>query len=177
MTTLGHSLTGLAALAFVIPSHLSRLGRLVFAVLFIALASLPDWPLPGWGHQDLIVSHSLWLNLALCAALAAILKKWVPDRIGKPPFLAAGAFAWLSHILLDTLYGDLPGMAIFWPFSSAVVSLPVPWLRALSHLPPPFDAAVIRILFFELLTFAPLVLLGYWLGRKWEMAARNKSPG
>ncbi len=173
MTTLGHSLTGLAAFAVVIPSRSFGLGQLVWAALFIALASTPDWPLPGWGHQDLLVSHSLWLNIALCAAVAAILKKLAPDRFAETPLLAAGAAAWLSHILLDTLYGDLSGMAIFWPFSSAVVSLPVPWLRTLPHLPPPFDATVISILTLEFLTFAPLVLLGYWLGRKWRMAART----
>ncbi|MEJ2156990.1 MAG: metal-dependent hydrolase [Desulfobacteraceae bacterium] len=172
MTTLGHSLTGLAALAYVIPSHCSWLARLVWATLFIALASIPDWPLPGWGHQDLSISHSLWLNMALCAAVAAILKKSAPERFGEAPLLAAGAFAWLSHILLDTLYGDLPGTAIFWPFSDAAVTLPVPWLQSLPHLPPPFDATVIRILMLELLTFAPLVLLGYWLRKRWGVAPR-----
>jgi membrane-bound metal-dependent hydrolase YbcI (DUF457 family) len=171
MTTLGHSLTGLAALALVIPPHLSWLVRLAWVVLFIALASIPDWPLPGWGHQDLLVSHSLWLNTALWAALAAILKKWDPDRSGKTPILAAGAFAWLSHLLLDTLYGDLPGVAIFWPLSDAPVSLPVPWLKTLPHVPPPFDATVIWILCLEFLTFAPLVGIACWLRRRWVVDA------
>lgn len=167
MTTLGHSLTGLAALAFCLPLRLGWLGRLGWAMGFIALASIPDWPLPFWGHHQLAVSHSLWVNLGLCAGLAALFWKLGPSRFSRTRILAWAATAWLSHLLLDTLYGDLPGVAIYWPFSDALASLPLPWLKTLAQMPPPFDPAVIRILLLEALTFAPLVVLALWLRTKW----------
>lgn len=167
MTSVGHSLTGLAALTVCLPQGLGRLGRLCWAIGFIALASTPDWPLPFWGHRRLAVSHSLWVNLALCATLAALCWKMGPYRYSHSRTLACAATAWLSHLLLDTLYGDLPGVAIYWPFSDALASLPLPWLKTLAHVPPPFEAAVIRILLLEALTFFPLVVLALWLRRKW----------
>lgn len=162
MTTLGHSLTGFAILTLIIPARLSW-RWLFWVILFIALANVPDWPLPVWGHRQLAISHSLWVNLALCITLAAVLWKWFPYRIGKKRILLGGALTWLSHLGLDTLYGDLSGVAIYWPFSDALASVPVPWLKTLPHVPPPFDTKVIQIFFFEFLTFAPLILLAWGL--------------
>ncbi len=161
MTTLGHSLTGLAALTLALPAGLSWRRWLLWAVLFIALASVPDWPLPGWGHRQLTVSHSLWVNLILCASLTVVLYQKFPGRFSETHILLWGAAAWVSHLVLDTLYGDLPGMAIYWPFSDSLASVPLPWLKSLPHVPPPFDPMVLRVLRNELLTFAPLILLGY----------------
>lgn len=169
MTTFGHSLTGLAALVLAIPHQITWQRRLAWIVIYIALANIPDWPIPGWGHQDLGVSHSLWVNLALCIGIAVILKKGSPDQYGKTPILLAGAFSWMSHILLDTFYGDLPGVAIFWPFSDALVSLPVPWLKTLPHVPPPFDTTVIWILLIELITFSPLFIAACLFRNKWGL--------
>lgn len=173
MTTFGHSLTGLAFLMFVIPRGITWWRRLAWAVLFIALACIPDWPLPGWGHSDIAFSHSLWVNLVLCIAVAIVFRKGSPDRFGATPILLAASFSWLSHILLDTLYGDLPGVAIFWPFSDALVSLPVPWLKTLPHVPPPFDTSVVRILIFEFLTFTPLVFFSCYVRRKMGAQGRR----
>jgi hypothetical protein len=168
MTTLGHSLTGLAALVLCLPPQCSRLRQALWAMGFIALASIPDWPLPFWGHRWLVVSHSLWVNLALCGALAAILWQTLPrTRYHRLRLPLCGALAWLSHLLLDTLYGDLPGVAIYWPFSEGLASLPLPWLRALPHPPPPFDLVVIQILVSEAATFGPLLLVALWARRRW----------
>ena len=89
------------------------------------------------------------------------IRQWVPHPKVGTALLLSGAVAWLSHFLLDTLYGNLPGVAIFWPFSEGLASLPLPWLKTLPHVPPPFDAKVIRILLLEALTFGPLILLAY----------------
>jgi hypothetical protein len=167
MTTLGHSLTGLAALALCLPSYYSRLKQALWVILFIALANIPDWPLPLWGHRRLAVSHSLWVNLALAAALATALGLGLPAAARHRRILVCGALAWLSHLLLDTLYGDLPGVAIYWPFSDGMASLPLPWLRSLPHPPPPFDSAVLAVLAWEALTFAPLLLAALWARRRW----------
>jgi membrane-bound metal-dependent hydrolase YbcI (DUF457 family) len=171
MTSLGHSLTGLAALTLCLPPQRSRLTQALWAIGFIALASIPDWPLPFWGHRRLAVSHSLWVNLALCGALAALLWTGLPKVRYRCRMLLCGALAWLSHLLLDTLYGDLPGVAIYWPLSDNLASLPLPWLKTLPHPPPPFDSAVIQILVFEALTFGPLLLAALWARRRWPPPA------
>jgi membrane-bound metal-dependent hydrolase YbcI (DUF457 family) len=180
MTTLGHSLTGLAAITLCLPPSLSRLKRVAWAIFFIALASIPDWPLPFWGHQRLAISHSLWVNLVLCTALAVLLWKVLPAAGRHPRILIFGALAWLSHLLLDTLYGDLPGVAIYWPFSDRLASLPLPWLKVLQHPPPPFDPAVIQTLLAEAATFGPLVAAAYWARRRWPTSpatgSRTRKP-
>lgn len=166
MTTFGHSLTGVAIATLAIPAGTSWKRRLILIICFIALASLPDWPLPGWGHHRLAFSHSLWVNLVLCTTVALGLRKGISHRRIETALLWSGAAAWLSHFLLDMLYADLPGVAIFWPLSDGLASLPIPWLRTLPHMPPPFDPEIVRILFFEAITFTPLILLAYgW--RKW----------
>lgn len=167
MTTLGHSLTGLALLTLIIPTGLSWLRRLFWIIAFIALSNVPDWPLPIWGHRQLAISHSLWVNLALCITVTGLVWKWFPDRIEKRAVLLTAALAWLSHFGLDALYGNLPGVAIYWPFSDGLAGLPLPWLNTLPHVPPPFEPRVIQILFFEFLTFSPLILFAYGLRRIW----------
>lgn len=167
MTTLGHSLTGLAALTFCMPGYLTLERKLLWVIFFIGLASLPDWPVPGWGHSLLLVSHSFWVNLTLCVLIFAVIQHRFPVRFGQTRCYLCGGLAWLSHIGMDTLYGDLPGVAIFWPFSTKLASLPLPWLKSLPHVPPPFDVAVLQILLFELITFLPLILLAYGLRLKW----------
>ena len=167
MTTLGHSLTGLAALTLCMPRHLTVWRQLFWSILFITLASVPDWPLPWWGHRQLAVSHSLWVNLTLCIMLVVALRNRIPIGPGQTRVLWCGGLTWLSHIGLDTLYGDLPGVAIYWPFSEGLASLPLPWLKSLPHVPPPFDTTVVEILRFEFITFAPLILIAWALRYKW----------
>jgi membrane-bound metal-dependent hydrolase YbcI (DUF457 family) len=142
--------------------------RLLWIIAFIAISNIPDWPLPIWGHRHLAVSHSLWVNLILCTTLAALLWKYRPDKIESPTVFIAAGLAWLSHFVLDTLYDDLPGVAIYWPFSDSLATLPLPWLNTLAHVPPPFDSQVIKILCFEFITFSPLILLAYGLRRIWR---------
>jgi hypothetical protein len=173
MTTLGHSLTGLAALTLCLPPRRSPLPWAAWAVFFIALANIPDWPLPFWGHRQLAVSHSLWVNLILCTGLAALLRLGLPAAGRHPRMVICAALAWLSHLLLDTLYGDLPGVAIYWPFSDRLASLPLPWLGSLQHPPPPFDPAVLQTLLAEIATFVPLVAAAFWVRRRWPPQADN----
>ena len=161
MTTLGHGLTGLTFLTFCLPPWRSWPVRLLWAVVFISLANIPDWPLPNWGHHRLAVSHSLWVNLVLCTALAAVLWRSLPAENGR--YVVCGALAWQSHLLLDTLYGDQPGAAIYWPFSDRLAALPLPWLRSLTAPPPPFDPQVVDVLIRDALTFGPLLLAALWI--------------
>ena len=49
--------------------------------------------------------------------------------------------------------------------------LPVPWLKTLPHVPPPFDERIIRILMLETMTFLPLLVLAAAI-RRWRASAR-----
>jgi membrane-bound metal-dependent hydrolase YbcI (DUF457 family) len=145
--------------------------RLIILVAVIAAANLPDWPIPGWGHDHLFVSHSIFVNGAAFMCLAAgfhLQRTWV--RLAYRRLGIGLAAAWLSHFILDSLYVD-SRLAMFWPLSEKAVSLPVPWLKTLPHVPPPFDQQVIRILLFETLTFLPLLVLAVFICR-WPSTAR-----
>ena len=47
------------------PGGWSRGKQAGLLVLFLGLAVVPDWPLPGWGHDRYAVSHSVFVNLGL----------------------------------------------------------------------------------------------------------------
>jgi membrane-bound metal-dependent hydrolase YbcI (DUF457 family) len=40
---------------------------------------------------------------------------------------------WLSHLLLDSFYNHGYGVAIFWPFSTARLALPMPWFSVVTE--------------------------------------------
>lgn len=133
--------------------------RLAGLAAFVALANLPDWPLPGWGHDAYHVSHSLAVNLVLIAIAAGLLSRWLGWRV-----LVAGAAAWLSHLLLDSFYNHGLGVQIGSPAIDYRLNLPIPWLQTLdvANLLSWRNASVVV---FELLTFGPFAiaaLLASW---------------
>lgn len=132
MTTIGHSLTGLSLAALTLPRGLSRRRYLLLAAAYVFFANLPDYPLPGWGHAAYNVSHSVFVTLALAAVIAP-LTTWrrLPGHV--TPGIAAGwTAAWLSHMVLDSMYSHGNGIGIFWPFSDAHLVLTVPWFDTVS---------------------------------------------
>lgn len=171
MTSLGHSLVG-ASIGILCMPAMDKLHRRVnILVATIAVASLPDWPIPNWGHFHLAISHSIIVNGAAIACLAAgLYLQGTPLWQTRRRVIIGLIAAWLSHFLLDALYVD-SHLAIFWPFSEATVSLPVPWLETLPHVPPPFDERVIRILILEAVTFMPLLVLAAAI-RWWKATAK-----
>ena len=166
MTTLGHSLVG-ASIAILSTSMKEKtLRRLVVMAVMIMIASLPDWPIPGWGHDRLDISHSIIVNGVLLLCLLVAAGGFAGTVLRRNYALVVGiVVAWMSHFLLDTLYGD-SRLFMFWPISDAGVSLPIPWLKTMPHVPPPFDQRIINVFLFEAATFLPLVLiaLGMRLG-------------
>lgn len=130
MTTLGHSLTGLSLAALTLPQGMRRRELLVIGHFYILFVNVPDLPLPGWGHDRYDVSHSLFVNALGVALVIGALAMWPPtrERLGAAVLLGY-AVAWLSHLLLDTLYGHGRGLAMFWPVSDAHLALPVPWFE------------------------------------------------
>ena len=134
MTTVGHSLAGLAIAALVVPRGWSVRAKVAGFTAFALLANLPDAPLPGWGHSRYLISHSLFVALAAVAVPVAALAALRRPRawLGGWPVVLGGAGAWLSHLLLDTFYNHGRGLRMFWPASrTAALKLPVPWFSVL----------------------------------------------
>ena len=160
MTPVGHALTGTAIAVICMPKHTSRRYKLIHFVAFIALALVPDFRLPNWGHDKYYISHSLFINLLFIFGLMILLAlfKNIRAKIGGWVVIVCGAAAWLSHLLLDSFYNHGKGVAIFWPFSKGRLVLPIPWLSVVKTLPPPITIELVRILLIEFVTFFPLVL-------------------
>jgi hypothetical protein len=135
MTTVGHSLTGLSIAALALPAGRSLTWYFLIGHLFILFANIPDLPLPGWGHSQYQISHSLFVTALLAAPLWLL--RLVPgfDEKVSARVLVLWTLTWLSHMVLDSLYSHGNGIGIYWPFSDAHLSLPIPWFHTLTWPP------------------------------------------
>lgn len=175
MTPMGHSLLGLAFAALALPEEVRSPKRILrsggIAFGFVALANLPDWPLPGWGHDKYHISHSLFVNLGLiCIAIAAVQMFANKTWIGGWRFLGLAALAWLSHLLLDSFYNHGRGIAIFWPMSKARLNLAMPWFANWDLSQPVVSQHNLSVFGIEFLAYSPILLaaivVSNWLRRE-----------
>lgn len=134
MTTVGHSLLGIAVGVAVVPTRWTTAKKLALVSLFVGLANVPDWPLPLWGHSRYDVSHSILTNALLIGLACGGMLLWRRGRdyMGGAVVIVSAGVAWFSHILLDSLYNHGRGVAAFWPISQARLNLAVPWFETLS---------------------------------------------
>jgi membrane-bound metal-dependent hydrolase YbcI (DUF457 family) len=131
VTTVGHSLIGIAIAALTLPQAQTRRWYFFIGAGFVFFANLPDYPLPGWGHNSYLVSHSIFVT-ALLAALLGLLLLWPTFQAGVGKrVLVAWSAAWFSHMLLDSMYNHGQGIAIFWPLSDAHLAMPVSWFETI----------------------------------------------
>jgi hypothetical protein len=178
MTPVGHSLVGAAVGVVCLPRYKSYWSTAGFISVFVALANLSDWRLPGWGHSRYDISHSVFVNLALIIVCAGALRlcNHRRTRIASWPIIFGGATAWLSHLLLDSFYNHGLGIAIFWPFSTARLALPMPWFRSFFSIPPPLNMETLHICLVELLFYGPILILAVgW--RYWRSAHSRRQAG
>ena len=179
MTPMGHSLMGLTVAAFALPydakptDRILRSGGIAFA--FVALANLPDWPLPGWGHDEYHVSHSLFVNVGLiCLAITAARILASKTWIGSWRFLGLASVAWLSHLLLDSFYNHGRGIGIYWPVSTGSFNLSMPWFNNFDRsqaLFSPFNLSVFGV---EFIAYAPILLAAIVISSK--LRSRRPKP-
>lgn len=173
MTPVGHSLAGLSLGVLGARPDAGRRARAWFLAAFVVLPNLPDLPVPGWGHDDYAVSHSLFVNLALAAlatvALAAWPRAWA--AAGGARGVGCGVLAWQSHLLLDSFYNHHRGVAIFWPISRARLDLALPWFRTLRGWT--LDVTTLRILLVEA-AFYGAILAAAIVAREIEARVRAR---
>lgn len=161
MSPVGHSLTGLAIAALALPPSRKPSNLCLGACSFIALANLPDWPIPSWGHDRYDISHSLFVNLALicCVALCC---QTNPARRVQPRLLLFASVAWLSHLLLDSFYQHGHGIAIGWPFLDLRLNLPFPFFHTVDLSLSPLHPTNLSVFAIEAIAFSPLLALALW---------------
>lgn len=153
-------MTGTAIGILCMPKHYATKHKVAHLFVFSVLALIPDWGLPSWGHQRYDISHSIFVNsliVGLVSSVALTMNKVRTVIVSNRAIYLSAIIAWLSHMLLDSLYNS-NGIAIFWPFSEARLSLPIPWLFIVSGSSPPTSADH-RIHVIEAITFAPVVAL------------------
>jgi membrane-bound metal-dependent hydrolase YbcI (DUF457 family) len=174
MTPIGHTLTGLAIGYLVVPRDTPPKQKAITLGVFAILASAPDLPFPYWGHNDYRISHSLvmtTLGIVLIGGFFAIKYR------GRPPFtptmLIAGAIAWYSHILLDTMYNHAIGLEVGWPLFDYRLRLPVSW-QSPGNKHAIFSMHNVKVAVYEILTFGPLLMLSI-LAKKYLLPLRQSS--
>lgn len=156
MTTVGHSLTGLSIAVLTLPRGRSLAWYLLIGQFYLLFTNLPDFPIPGWGHNAYHISHSLFVTLLLTSTLFLLLL-WprIREQVQWPVF-AAWSITWLSHMPLDSLYNHGRGIGIFWPFSDAHLAMPIPWFQTITL--PPFTRSNLQVFAVEAVFYGVLLL-------------------
>lgn len=158
MSPVGHSMVGLGFAVIAMPALPSRTSRLVLAALFVAIANLPDWPIPGWGHDQYRISHSVFVNLILIGIVWSVLcsdysfRRSISNRC-----FALGGGAWLSHLVLDSFYNHGNGIAIYWPISKARLNLAMPRFNNLDLSQSIISQHNLSVFALEFIAFLPLL--------------------
>lgn len=164
MTGIGHGIVGLSLATVAMPRGSRYRGWLICLTAFVALANLPDWRLPYWGHDRYDISHSLFVNLTLIACVAVCWRYSRSFRHCVPRVcLILASVAWMSHLLLDSFYNHGKGIGIFWPFSKERLNLALPWFRTLDFSYPLLDHRNLSVLEIEFVAYTPILLLAIFL--------------
>ena len=160
MSPIGHSLVGLALSTVAMPRGCSFKSKFCISFAYVALANLPDWPIPMWGHDRYDISHSVFVNAALIALLVSC---WlVIPRINaraQNRIVLFGAAAWLSHLLLDSFYNHGRGIGIYWPFSDGRLVLSMPWFSTLDLDQAIYAQHNLSVFAIELVAYFPILVL------------------
>jgi len=171
MTPIGHSLIGLFFAAFAVPSKgkasISGWPSVGIACAFVALANLPDWPLPNWGHDRYDISHSVFVNIGLIGLVVVLTKVFANQtRLSQNRFLTLAAMAWLSHLLLDTFYNHGEGLGLLWPVSKQRLSLAMPWFENWDLSQPVMSPDNLSVFGIEFLAYFPILLAALFVSYK-----------
>ena len=174
MTLIGHSLVGATVAIFFTPVSHSGRKRALFIGAFIIIAYIPDLPLPGWGHWQYHISHSMFVNILLMMPFAMILcyLKYVKN-IGSYIFIIGSLTAWSSHFFLDSFYSHGKGVGIFWPFSSSKFALPIPWFSIMQSTSSLLSYHNLKVFLIEFLFYFPIFFTALFI-RKLQLRFQFK---
>ncbi len=181
MSPVGHSLVGLAFAAVALPASRDWKWQIGLPIAFVALANLPDWPIPNWGHDRYDISHSIYVNFAL-VAIGCFLVWLIPNlkTIVTWPCILLGAAAWLSHLLLDSFYNHGRGVAIYWPLSDGRLNFSIPWFNNLDLSQSVISRHNMYVYGIEFAAYLPVLIIALAIGtmiRRHSVVSQEKSVG
>jgi membrane-bound metal-dependent hydrolase YbcI (DUF457 family) len=160
---IAHGLLGASVMAALYPSSKHRWKMLLTGV-FLGIA--PDfdyalnWLRIDWGGWHHGFTHSIPFALVVGFVMIAIFRDWHVRSY------LVFTLAYMSHTLLDLMFTESRGVALWWPFTNHRYKLQLPSLidytwRDTSLLATFVD--VLKICLAELLIFGPILLLVIWI--------------
>ena len=120
----------------------------------------------GWHHG---FTHSIPFALVMGVVMMAVLREW------KLRTYLVFTLAYVSHTLLDFMFTESRGVALWWPFTNYRYKLRLPspidyeWSHA-SLLATLTDAA--KLCLAELLIFGPILFLVIWIRSDQRFSAK-----
>ena len=137
MTFVGHTLVGATIGAMMPLPKTGKISRSAFILAVVVCANLPDLPLPGWGHSNYRVSHSIFVGIVLISCGVILLRglQVARNTVGSWLVVLAGSMALVSHYFLDSIYNHGMGIAVFWPLSDARIVFPISWFSIMKSDP------------------------------------------
>ena len=175
---IAHGLLGASVVAALRPSSERRSVKLLLLGAFLAIS--PDfdyalnWLRIAWGGWHHGFTHSIPFALVVGLVMIAIFRDW---RV-RSYLVFTGAY--VSHTLLDLMFTESRGVALWWPFTNYRYKLRLPgpieyaWSRA-SVLDTLLD--VLTLCLAELLIFGPILLLIIWIRRRSDQRLSAKICG
>ncbi|HEV8262294.1 MAG TPA: metal-dependent hydrolase [Burkholderiales bacterium] len=177
-STVGHALCGVSCLLGVIAASPGRSIRCTYrsAGLFAVLANLPDIDFIA-GYLLASNAHAFHQGATHTLIFAAAAGLLVGCLWGRPYGLWPASVVFiatiLSHDVIDMLTGPAPGfnrspgLALFWPFDTTVISAPVTIFPGINHLT--IEEFVrwhnVVAVAHEIVVFMPVIALLYVWGR------------
>lgn len=152
---IAHGLVGASVAAALRPSHQSRGWKTLLVAAFLGISPDFDYVLNwlrisggGWHHG---FTHSIPFAFLVGLVMVIVSRDWKSRS-----FLVFGA-AFASHTLLDFLFTESQGVALWWPLTNHRYKLRLPNPVDYTSLwDTPLD--VLKISLSELVIFAPLLL-------------------
>ena len=163
---IAHGLLGASVVAALRPSTEPRTWKMLLTGALLGIA--PDfdyvlnWLRISWGGWHHGFTHSIPFALMIGFVMILIFRVWNVRSY----LVFTGAY--VSHTLLDFMFTESRGVALWWPFTNYRYKLRLPnpidytWSDA-SLLETMFD--VLKICLTELVIFGPILLVVIWLKR------------
>ena len=161
---IAHGLLGATVVAALRPSSEPRTAKLLLTGALLAISPDFDYILNwlkidygGWHHG---FTHSIPFAIVMGIVMIAIFRDW------KFRSYLVYTAAYVSHTLLDFLFTDSRGVALWWPFTNDryKLSLPFPidyvWSNT-SLLQTLID--ILKLCLVEFLIFAPILFVVLWV--------------
>ena len=171
---IAHGLLGASVVAALRPSSEPRTAKLLLTGALLAISPDFDYalnwlriPYGGWHHG---FTHSIPFALVMGVVMIALFREW------KLRSYLVFTLAYVSHTLLDFMFTESRGVALWWPFTNYRYKMRLPspieyaWSRA-SLLATFSD--VVKLCLLELLIFGPILLAVLWLRHTTSSTTRN----